>query len=309
MAILSGFVYFYKYTSTRIITPDSPTDYVWTPGKALNTMEEGFAWLKIDKNGYNNVHEKANGEQVDILLMGSSHMLGTEVPADANTGYLLNELLPYRTYNIGMTGHYLSTCINNLPFALDRFHPDKYVIIQTQMVSPTLKEMEEVLLGTYGEVESDSGRLIKLLQTYVPASKKLMIQVEAWRQTEKTSKEKIDSQTEEYQDVLRKYLSLAKGYTADYDTKLVILYTGPTKIDEAGNMIPVDEDVEGFSNACRDCGILFVDMTEDFKRQYESEHILTHGFINTAIGAGHLNKYGHALIAERLAQVIKEDEQ
>ena len=37
-------------------------------------------------------------------------------------------------------------------------------------------------------------------------------------------------------------------------------------------------------------------------------NILAHGFINSAIGQGHLNKYGCRVIAERIAIVIKEDQ-
>ncbi len=48
-------------------------------------------------------------------------------------------------------------------------------------------------------------------------------------------------------------------------------------------------------------------MTASFIKLYEQNHILAHGFINTAVGEGHLNKYGHKAIAEAVAAVIKED--
>lgn len=52
-----------------------------------------------------------------------------------------------------------------------------------------------------------------------------------------------------------------------------------------------------------------MDMTDEFKALYEEKHILAHGFVNTAVGRGHLNKYGHRVIAQTLAEKIKEDEE
>lgn len=311
LVLLSVFVYFYKYTSTRVITPEAPTDFTWTPNKALNTMEEGFAWIKMDKNGYNNVHEKATGEQVDILLMGSSHLLGTEVAASENMGYLLNEQLPFRVYNIGMTGHFFSSCICNLKYALELYNPSKYVVIQTDSVSPTVEEMEQVLNGTYSEVESDSSSIVKLIQTYIPAAKKLMIQVEAWRKAEITSQK--DKYTNEviddiaYENLLSRYLALASGYMVNRDSKLVILYTAPTKLDEKGNIIKYQNETKLFDSICKKNNIIFVDMTDNYCEQYEKEHMLVHGFVNTEVGSGHLNAYGHLVTAQFLAQVIRED--
>ena len=46
-------------------------------------------------------------------------------------------------------------------------------------------------------------------------------------------------------------------------------------------------------------------MTDSFRDLYATEHHLAHGFINTAVGSGHLNKYGHRVIAEKLAEVIQ----
>lgn len=309
LTVLSIFVYFYKYTSTRVITPDAPTDFTWTPNQALNTMEEGFAWLKMDDNGYNNSHEKATGTQVDILLMGSSHILGTEVSATENMGYVLNDLLPFRTYNIGMTGHFLSSCLNNLKYAVKTFNPNRYVIIQTDSVSPTIEEMEQILSGTYSEVESDSSKLVKLLQTYIPASKKLMIQVEAWREADNRKKKKdIENHiTSNYESILSKYLASASRWLGNNSPKLIILYTAPTKLDDDGNIIRYDNDAAVFSKACENNGIIFVDMTDDYCEKFKNDDILVHGFTNTEVGSGHLNSDGHLITAQRLAQVIKED--
>ena len=38
---------------------------------------------------------------------------------------------------------------------------------------------------------------------------------------------------------------------------------------------------------------------------YKTRHILPYGFLNTKVGYGHLNRYGHEVIAKRLAKEIK----
>lgn len=69
------------------------------------------------------------------------------------------------------------------------------------------------------------------------------------------------------------------------------------------------EELDRFTQICRDISIDFVDMTEDFKTLYEEKYTLAHGFSNTAVGEGHLNKYGHQVIADRLSEVIMEDQE
>ena len=50
---------------------------------------------------------------------------------------------------------------------------------------------------------------------------------------------------------------------------------------------------------------IFIDTDNDFIELYKTKHILPYGFINTKVGSGHLNKYGHEVIAKRLAKEIK----
>ena len=47
-------------------------------------------------------------------------------------------------------------------------------------------------------------------------------------------------------------------------------------------------------------------MTDIFINEYNESSTLPHGFINTSVGTGHLNKDGHRMIAEALARAIKE---
>ena len=63
-----------------------------------------------------------------------------------------------------------------------------------------------------------------------------------------------------------------------------------------------------FEQVCSEQGILFVDMTEELLKGYEEDHVLPHGFINTYVGSGHINAYGHRMVADKLLEVIQEND-
>jgi hypothetical protein len=51
-----------------------------------------------------------------------------------------------------------------------------------------------------------------------------------------------------------------------------------------------------------------MDMTDAFIAEYNEKYLLPHGFSNTAVGTGHLNKTGHRLIARQIFDFISRTE-
>ena len=47
-------------------------------------------------------------------------------------------------------------------------------------------------------------------------------------------------------------------------------------------------------------------MSDDFIEEYMESSRLPHGFMNTSVGTGHLNRTGHKLIANHLFEVLVE---
>ncbi len=125
LALLSAFCFLYNYTGVHIDNRDGGTDYKWESNHYYSTMTEGYSWIFYDKNGFNNLNdEDFNLHPVDILLMGSSHMDAYNIGKNENLGALLNIMLPnYRTYNIGMSGHEIYNCVQNLKKTVDYFNP------------------------------------------------------------------------------------------------------------------------------------------------------------------------------------------
>ena len=309
--VLSMVSMLYKHTSPHVSPIANETYYRWEAGSFTSTMEEGFAWIEMDQNGYNNLK---CFDSIDVLLMGSSHMEAVQISTEENVASRLNELLPYNTYNIGISSHSFTHCVNNLKSAIEVFKPQKYIVIETSSISPKFDAMNDVINGKLSSVGGpDSG--IKRLIQYVPAAKPILNQVLEWANS--SSKNSVGggySETDnitilsdqERQLVLYSFLSIICDDVEGTGITPIIMYHPSETLSEDGSVQYKTnaDDLKIFAKTCEDLGIIFVDMTSDFERMYEEEHILAHGFINTSVGTGHLNKYGHKAIAERLAEVI-----
>ena len=87
LVILSVINIPYIYTGIHIDNETGATDYIWGENQLKTNMTEGYAWITMDKYGFNNTDEnaeKAMQEGVDLLLMGSSHMEAVEVAENEN---------------------------------------------------------------------------------------------------------------------------------------------------------------------------------------------------------------------------------
>lgn len=75
-------------------------------------------------------------------------------------------------------------------------------------------------------------------------------------------------------------------------TKLIIFYHPHLKILTDGSVVAQADErlLNIFKKACASNKVIFLDMTERFIKEYNEKHILPYGFLNTAVGAGHLNE-------------------
>ena len=116
LVLLSLFSILYQNTGVHISNPTGETDYVWLPHQLKTTATEEFSWNQMDGAGFNNAYPSS--DEINILIMGSSHMEAANVAGDKNVAYLLNEAIPdMYSYNIGISGHTIYHCVNNLKSA------------------------------------------------------------------------------------------------------------------------------------------------------------------------------------------------
>lgn len=298
--ILNVFVVFYGYSGVHVENKTGATDYTWLSHMLRTNMEEGFSIFHFDSYGFNNiVHDDHNA---DILLIGSSHLEAVQVKPSENIGALLNQLLPdYKTYNIGISGHNIYTSVKNLKSAVSYYQPSRYIILETNQVALDKDKVDEVLEDKYPKIPSYSKGLFYKSQIYFPVIKTLYKKLSDWKNISLLEESSSDIESTKHLD---KFLNIASTNTGN--SKLIIMYHPAVKLNDDGTLNIENEGVEKFKEACQENGIVFVDMTDDFESLYYKQHKLPYGFINTGVGVGHLNKYGHEVIANRLAKTIEE---
>lgn len=329
--ILSIFSLFYYNHGIRKTSKTGATDYSWE-NKFHSVGYEGFAWGINDVNGYNNAY-MLNKEDIDILMMGSSHMNAYNVPQKCSVSYLLNRMIKtldagYRggVYNIGMEGHTFYMCSDNLKNALETYSPQKYVIIETRSVKLSMERMEEVLNGTRKRTPAFDSGLIYYMQK-VPYFCLLHRQIRDMCGLNDASLAENDNDTEEkadhsnfdntlenttldYNTQLNKYMEKLAEEVSSYHVKLLIFYMPSISINDDGTVGTVGnpQDIAEFASACKNYGIEFLDMSDVFLENYKQNYELPFGFSNTEAGRGHLNRRGHELVASALFDKIKEIE-
>lgn len=312
LVILSVISLVYCYTGVKVFSQSGATDYTWDSGQWKSNMMEGFAWLFMDSNGYNNP-EAISADEVDILLMGSSHMEALQVPADKNMAYLLSESMKNKNvYNVGISGHTIYRCISNFQEAVSTYDSVDCIIIETDTVSLNAEEMNTVINGVDEPIPSFDSGLLYSIQKNIPALKTLYKQVVDWRQMSSLQEREIvkndtSNRTDQYECILNDFLRLLVE-AKDDDMEVIIFYHPPVSIDMSGSYVDTTnlDDKALFQQICIDKGIIFVDMTEDFEKVYEERKVLAKGFVNTGVGEGHLNEYGHEIICRRLTEVMEK---
>lgn len=313
IAILSVFTLPYDYSGTREIDLLKATEFKWGESSLKTNMKEGFAWIRLDENGYNNA-DSYSSKDIDILVMGSSHMEALNVLQKESVSYVLGELLGKNTYNIGIQGHTLIHNISNMENAVKYYEPKEYVILETNKIFIDEDSMKHVINGEDTTLNVYDDKFFVFLQKYFPSIKSLMKSIMDWKNNSSIDGgvEQDDLSDEEseistsYQYTLQRFLSIANKSIKSKGVKLIIFYHSEINIDERGNIIESDEqdEIAVFTDVCNNLDIGFIDMTKEINNLYYTDNVFARGFCNTGVGEGHLNKYGHRLIAETLAKYI-----
>ncbi len=301
--ILNAFSFLYYNIPPRVDDESGSVDYKWPASSFYSRGTEGIAWGKVNNDGFNNLIDYDESLDIDILLMGSSHLEGFTVAQKFNVANILNDNTNYLTYNISISEHTLLNCISNLESAIKKYKPNKYVVIETMNVSFYDSEIDNCLNGE-GKLSSFSSHLTDFLQNF----KYLKLLFTQYNNTKghKTGLKNEGAITN--RDSLTKVLSQAKETCDKYGIDLIILYHPTLSFDNDGNVnaVYIREDMDIFKNACIENNIHFISMEETFINEYKTNKVLPHGFNNTVPGSGHLNKYGHEMIAMEIKKFVED---
>ena len=315
---LTGFCFLYYNVPVHSEAEDGVTNYRWEKNVFYLEATEGLGWGKTNNEGYMNSFDYKDGDQVDVLLMGSSHMEGKQVPMSRLTSSRLNAMLTNKTvYNIGISGHDFLVCCGNLAAAVDKYQPSDYVIIETATLGFTEAQEEAVLSNEEAPYEAHTG-IVGVLQqnpffrwSYTqlekfmerldwPFDNKLKPIIEVQKDTDR-------NETSSHLQAPDRLLSNISQLVAEKTgATVIIVYHPGTWINQDGTLhLSIDGARDEFRALCEENGIIFLDMSERFAVEYENHHILPHGFANSSVGSGHLNQYGHAMIADELYRIMR----
>lgn len=309
---LTVFCFLYYNVPVHQETIDGATDYAWEYSKFYSKATEGFAYGKTNNEGYLNTFDYTEEQEIAILVMGSSHMEAYQVSLQESTAALLNQLFPGDTvYNIGVSGHDFLVCADNLSAAVSKYKPTKYVLLETSTLSFSDEQLASAINETVADIPSHSGGIIGMLQKN-PFLRLCYSQLQSFAKNTKVQGTTESNTTTApvknlalYDELLMRLVNTVSKTGA----QLIIVYHSNLKLNEDGGVICTGDPelTSAFSGLCEKNGILFLDMSNHFVRHYEETHILPHGFSNSSVGSGHLNKHGHKVIAYAIYNLIKEN--
>lgn len=310
--ILSVILCAYSLTPVHEANPNANTDYVWPANSVWVKMTEGMAYGRFDNNGYNNMEVV---EQPDVLLLGSSHMEATDVLQTENVGYLLGQKLSpdYSVYNLGISAHTLYKVCHYLPTNLELYKDSaKLAIIETSTLRMDKTWADRIINHKVKYTESHSDGIIAKMQK-VPFLRMVYHQIQHGlldllfpkRQAASETVETTTEAVEIDEDAYDRFFAYLADLKEEYGVELLIFYHPEESLKEDGSIEFFDNQYEPyFSKYAEKYGIDYVNMEDTFARMYEEGHHVPHGFATGLLCDGHLNRFGHAAIADRLFEEI-----
>lgn len=307
--ILTLFCSLYYNVPTQYENKDGTTDYKWAPDTFYCRGTEGYACGITNNEGFLNSFDYKEGMQIDVLLMGSSHMEAFQVGMKESTASRMDAMLGDETvYNIGISDHTFLTCVCNLEAAVKKYQPGKYIVIETPGLSFSIDDLTQALDGDFPQIIPHAGGVLGLLQMnpflrlgYAQLkymnSKTEIDEASSTSETDMAKKEKL-------LDIL--FQQMNETVQNDSSAKLIIVYHPGMRINSDGTLYLLSDSdaVQQFRMLCEHNGILFLDMSSRFQSEYAESFALPCGFSNSSVGSGHLNKYGHAMVADELYKLI-----
>lgn len=318
--ILNILARFYYTPPKKIATDQFATDFVVEKNYTGYISDEGIAKFETDANGYNNASVP---EDVDVLIMGSSHTLGYTVNPDENLSYILqqklndSDLSAFNAYNIAMWGHTWYVNANNFENAVKEFQPKEYVVMEIHDQLEYSKEiLPRVINHTLARENVNESKLVSTLRKF-PYFQLLMHQLKNVINTQNTTgivtEEKVETEADIYNSYkrdLETVIQNMKEQMKPYGCKLVLYYIPHLELSKDGSAkATTTEYVKAFKEVAEEYDVIFIDMSEDFSNYYAKTNRLPFGFCNTEVGVGHLNRYGHQLVGEAIFQAISQNEE
>lgn len=283
---------------------------------------EGWGNQEIDSYGY--VNPDLPREEAYYCIIGSSHTEGFYSAKGERYSDLLNAEAGYENslkfYNIAHSAYFFDHIVKHFRGIVQEFPGMQGLVIETGSTDFTVNQLTAALEQVDYSEEEDSvaallsrqgmkGKVLTALRYHAPLLRLLSLQ---WRTYKGTGEAPRDSggaaedpsfDSEEYRAALDQVMALMRS---EYDGEILIVYHPQTSLNADGTLqVHQSGTDEIFEEVCRAHDIGFIHMGEDFKAAYENDRQAAYGFWNTTLMTGHINSYGHQLIAGRISEYLR----
>ena len=302
LIILSAGCYFYYNQPSHYTDKDGVTGYRNEVNVFYCLGREGFGLGYTNNEGYTNVEDYVPSSEIELLLMGSSHMAASNIIQEYSAASLLSSEYGVKVYNVAMPGHQFHVCAAGLRAGISKYRPSKFTIIETSAVGITEKNVNDILHNTVSKPSAYDKGILSLLRrnNYL----RLL-----YHQFVKPALNNNNSIPEKLagREILSEMLAKLNKDVSLSGAKLIIAYHPSVSLNKDGTM-KIDDDpevVKQFSELCAENGIYFLNMAERFLEEYKKDYTLPYGFANSSVGKGHMNVHGHRMFADEIYKLIQ----
>lgn len=308
----NGICYFYFNIPIQIANHEKFTSSKYVPSDHNWQGTEGYGIFSIDANGFNNQVDFPMDE-AELLFIGSSQTEAQQVNAKENYVSIINQEYPVaKAYNLGISAEKFSTTFFRIKPLKEKF-PNVKVFVFEMNAMPSLADLQNIeMLLSKDSIDDIPEKETLHWTKNNPVTRKALEFVPMFDLLkskygkDKTKAAQSTLNADAYEQELRRVLLLGKEKAGS--TEIIIFNLAHTKLNKAGDVeiIPDQGENEIFQKVCSDISMTYIDMAEPFTEAYQSKHVLPYGFLNSPIGTGHLNQYGHRIIADTLEKVLKD---
>ncbi len=306
-AVLCAACAFYFNVPVRVSSPDDTTEYRYEPNRRYFRGTEGFGTGRINNEGFNNLRDYKQGDEINVLLLGSSHMEGFCVPQADSAAAVLNRLFDGEkyVYNIGMAAHTFPYCAEHLERALSVYAPTDAVVIELAKLSYTPSELDAAADGTLPEIGAHEGKIVTAAQK-IPYLRLFYTKYFQGGGDAAGEDNAAQPPTGDFEASLSRLLQKLGETGRAHGVDVILAYTPTVLPDEDGHIAVQEQPDERalYQRLCAENGIVFLDLTGRNIAAAEELGRLPFGFANTTPGTGHINRLGLRLFAEGLYEQL-----
>ena len=299
-------------------------------GAKIDWRSEGWAESRIGEWGIPAIPDIRRRRERKVILWGDSYVQGLQVSDDDKMAQILTTALKVRGYpflavSAGFAGQSAADYLTRIPVYENRLSDVTAHVVVIGHLEDLLPDQSSARYARF--VSSPEYSIIEKPLLSISKRKALgyqwAVRLRAnglWSMIRRTNQlrplrfrwgplrgEGAACSRETGADAEKSFEYLARRFRASTRLPLILVYIPTIPRLEHNGWALADENAElagKMTSIFQEAGWIVVNMEETFRHYFSSSLRPTRGFPNSKPGAGHLNKYGHRLVGEAIADVL-----